>query len=198
MGNTVVKSPRQLENNFSKYIESIKKRFVNILVGKYSNLCREDAEDVFMMSSLVLWQKIVSGELQELNKDSSAFLMETCKNHALTLINKKKMTVCMDDLSMKQRDTDGEYCGDSYDDYFQMADNEDILQKKCILMNEALDLLSEKERAILRLYYLEDKHLDIIALELGYRSMATVKTLKCRALSKLEVATRSAYMALTA
>jgi RNA polymerase sigma-70 factor (ECF subfamily) len=141
-------------------------------IESHFNCDRDEAEEIFQLSVVILYDNIVSGKLTILSSDLQFYLNGIAKNKAFELIRKKQNTISLDDslvlFHYVNEDPDSEY--------------EDQLQ----LASQALEALGEPCKSLLELYYYNELNMEEIASQLGYKNSDTAKNQKYKCLKRLQ------------
>lgn len=132
-----------------------------------------DAEDLYQEALLVVYEKIVAGELTNLTCSLSTYIYSVCRNKWMYKLRKKGRQ--------------GEQFFDSQDFIkFDLSEpDEPDLQPYELAMQEALKNLEEMCRKILLAFYYEKLSLEIIATEFGYNNANTAKSKKNKCMNKI-------------
>ena len=138
-------------------------------------LSREDAKDIFQDSVIAFYNNIIEERITELTCDSRTYLFTIAKFKAINFIKRSSRNI---NLSMPQLIND-------YNSTEDMADKKDNDEHIRETLKEHLNLLSDKERRILEMYYFEDKSMKEIAAQLGYKNENVAKKMKFESFKKL-------------
>jgi len=121
------------------FLRNSREKSLRFLKGRYSALPMEDLEDVYQESSIVLYQKIQTGELSELSSSLYSYFLGICKNLTEKWIrdNHIQQITHTDDYDDSDEGIDEERLNDletwagSYeiDEGFIPADYQDFLEK---------------------------------------------------------------------
>lgn len=140
-----------------------------------NNGTEADVSDMFQDGLLVLWAYCKKAADKQIKV--CAFLYITCRNLWLKELRKKRQSpLTNDDVS-------------EYKDIIAEVDEleEELRFAKCLrLLDQLLDELNERERALIKLFYIEKKKDKEIAEILGYKNANTVKVQRFRAFVKLK------------
>jgi RNA polymerase sigma-70 factor (ECF subfamily) len=116
----------------------------------------EDSIDVFQMAVIILYDNVATGKLVELTSSIKTYLFGIAKLKAWEVTRKAEKTVIgVDDnlLRYVTEENDG-------------MDNTEEL----ILVDTALEELGQPCKAVLQLYYYQNKSMEEITHELGYKN----------------------------
>ena len=127
---------------------------------------KQEAEDVFQDGLLIFFRKVDDGSFEQ-RSSAQTFLYSICKHLWLDELRRKKRE------SNLQSFTETEETAFSNDEYnrFRMAE-------------QAFQLLGEKCKALLQLFYFKRESLSNIAKRLGFSSDKVAKNKKYRCLEK--------------
>jgi RNA polymerase sigma factor (sigma-70 family) len=121
----------------------------------------EDADDVIQDACIAVWEKIQNNQLI-LNAKLSTFVFAVSKNIWLKKLNKSSRQVELSDIHTEK-----------------LSENADIFnQQDLSLVSKALEMLGEKCKTILQLFYFEGKDMIEIAEILEYNNADTAKAKK--------------------
>lgn len=144
--------------------------------GVHHFSCSEaEAKDVFQEVLVRFYQNIVSGHLTELTSDTRTYLYAIGKFQFLNLIKKNTRTVTFSQLELINTTT-------SIDNSMEQSEEE---KHNAEMVKQHLDLLDDKSRRILEMYYLEGKDMQTIAKEVGYKNADVAKKKKYEVMKKL-------------
>lgn len=143
-----------------------------------------DAEDLYQESLVTIYEKIVSGALDELTCSLRTYVYSVCRNKWLYHLRKKGRY--------------GERFFDSQD-FIKLDFSEDIDENDSqpyeMAMQESLKNLEETCRKVLLAFYYEKLSLEIIAEKFGYNSANTAKSKKNKCMNKIRASAREAIKA---
>ena len=149
------------------------------------NCPEEEAKDIFIEILLDVRDKVLSGKL-EVVQNLPAYLSGACRNRWLKSLERKKRKLKKTNDIFRYYYEES-YSSEAYDELVQKEEKEDLLlekQKRIDTILETLNNLSEKCQQILRLYYVEEKSMQAIALQMGFSNANTAKTSKSRCYKK--------------
>lgn len=138
----------------------------------------EDVDDILQDTCIVLWEKIKRNEL-ELKAKIKTIAFAIAKNLWLKRLNKASRMQSISGLNL---------------DSEKMSVNTDNLKKIDLkIVGQLLDLLGEKCKAILSLFYYEGQDMQSIAEILSYNNADTVKAKKHQCFKQLQTQFLSRY-----
>lgn len=130
---------------------------------------KEDAEDIFQDALLVFFKRVRSGPFQ-LSSSLDTYLFGICKNLWLEELRRKKKVLASDTLSAS-----------SIDESFATTIEENKKAEKAF---NAISMLGEKCRELLRMFYYKKSNMREIAKKLGFAGEAGAKNQKYRCIEK--------------
>lgn len=148
--------------------------FIRWAIRNYS-CSEEEAKDVFQEVMISFFQNIRSGQIHTLSSGIKTYLWAIGKNHLLNRLKKNKRLVTFTsfkDIKLSDQIND------------EMAKKEEQ-QHNHELVRKYLSLLGEKEQKILRLYYIEQLPMSVIAEKMGYKNADVAKKKKYEVMKKL-------------
>lgn len=163
-------SMQSLEYLYKQY----RTEFVRWAVYKYK-IGNEDAEDVFSDAVIDVYQNIMTGKYtKNQNAALKSYLFEVGKNKILNILNKKNITETHHKRIRAW--ADDSYCID-----------ENGLSEIIARVSELMELIDEKCRRVLSLFYYHNLSMDVIARELGFKNDDVAKNKKLKCLKRLQV-----------
>lgn len=74
----------------------------------FTSLSKEDCEDLFQQSAIVLWEQAKSGQLDELSSSLSTYFIGICRTLALSLLKKQNLSpiVPIAEITNEENDED--------------------------------------------------------------------------------------------
>lgn len=145
--------------------------FLTWAVFNYS-CSSEEAKDIFQDSILAFYENVKNDSLTQLTCDIKTYIFGIGKYKLLNLIKRNARLVTLDGHEMIN---EGE-------------NNLDIMHDKehnRKIVEEYLNKLPEKDREILRLYYIEGQDMKTIAEKMGYKNANVAKKKKYEVFKKL-------------
>ena len=132
----------------------------------------EDAEDIFQMSILILYDNVVNGKLQVLTSNVNTYLLGIAKNKALELMRKRKYYISDEILSNVLT--------------YITSEEPDVKEEQLNLAWQSLDELGDPCKSILIQYYYNDKSMEEITSMMNYKNTDTTKNQKYKCLKRLQ------------
>ena len=134
---------------------------------------KDDAADLFQETVIVLYEKVKTGnfELQCLLK---TFLYSVAKRLWLKKLQQQQRYISQPD---------------GLEEIVQVEDEIEShlkLQKDFYIMESAMNKVGEPCKSLLQAYYLQKKHMNVIAQEFGYTNADNAKTQKYKCLVRLK------------
>lgn len=165
-------------------IEVISKERTKALCYLYRvySLDDDSANDVFQESSLALYKNLQDGKLVDLKSTLSTYFLQICINQARKELSKKRKTIPLNDITLKQKD---EYCDNKIDELLGFGE-ESITNEQKNMMREIVQNLPKPCDDILWYFYGDNLDMQTIADILDYKNADTVKSTKSRCMSKLK------------
>ena len=135
--------------------------------------CSEaEAKDVFQDSVIVFYENVKNGRLTYLTCDLKTYIFGIGKYKLLNLEKKNARMVTLDDAVLIN----------GSDNSLEMQHDKDHNRQ---IVQDNLNKLPEKDREILRLYYIEGLDMKTIANKLGYKNADVAKKRKYEVFKKL-------------
>jgi RNA polymerase sigma factor (sigma-70 family) len=157
-----------------KYKDAVKALYrfyppVRQLILKNSG-SRQDAEDIYQEALIILFRKVKEGKFS-LSSSLSTFLYSICRFQWMHELRrrKKQPEKSLDEFTPQE--------SEQFENYLEE-------EGKYRQAEQALRMLGEKCREILRLFYFDRMDLKAIASRVGFRNEKVVKTQKHRCLEK--------------
>lgn len=138
----------------------------------------EDAKDIYQDVILVFWKNLQTGKLTELNCEIKTYLFSIGKNLILNLKKKRSREVTLDEVHLIN----------GSENHIEMNHKREHNKK---LVEENLNKLPANERRILELYYMQQKDMKQIAIEMGYKNADVAKKKKYQVFKKLAALVKS-------
>ncbi len=132
----------------------------------------EEAKDIFQEVMVAFYQNAVSRKLTELTSDLKTYLFGIGKFKLINLQKKNNRTVTLSGDELIKLSVNP----------IEMNDENEYNKK---VIQENLKHLSDKEQALLKLYYEEGMDMKTIAEKLGYKNADVAKKTKYEAFKKL-------------
>jgi RNA polymerase sigma factor (sigma-70 family) len=140
--------------------------------SQHYQLHNEEAKDIYQEVFIAIWNNIHSGKLEAMSSSFSTYIFGIGKNQIHNYLRKQQRLVTFSDTSV---------INPSYDPA-TMNDDRDYNRK---LVENNLEKLSETDRKVLELFYLEEMDMKSIAEEMGYKNADVAKKKKYEAFKKL-------------
>ena len=148
--------------------------FVQWMINKYS-ISEEDAKDLFQNAVVILYDKVSTGKLSELQSSVKTYLFGIGKNLAYEFMRKKqKYPEAPSELLLNHVVDD--------------SGHENKMQFETDLRNamRGLNLMGDPCKSILQLFYFERQPLESICQLMQYKNAETVKVKKFKCLQRLK------------
>ncbi|MCO6463570.1 MAG: sigma-70 family RNA polymerase sigma factor [Saprospiraceae bacterium] len=133
-----------------------------------------DAEDIFQVSVVILYDNVITGKLTELTSSLMTYVGRIARNKSMELIRKKK--------KMQLSDISSELLSD----HVLYQQDEITNEEQINLINHALESLGDPCKSILVKFYYQNKKIEEITSELQYKNADTTKNLKYKCLKRLQ------------
>ena len=131
----------------------------------------EEIKDVYQQATVVFYENLVDGKLDQLSSSLKTYLFGIGKNLLLKRINKKEIEHRHLDRVKEHWLFHG----------IDIPDNSQVVQR---VRNELIEM-KEPCHSILEMFYIENLSLEVITQRLEYRSSDVVKTQKSRCVKNL-------------
>lgn len=173
----------QTQQKLNKFAAEQWDKVLAYLQGAFS-LSRTDCEDIFQESFIVLYQKVIDGELT-LTSSLTTFFIGICRNKAYEKLRGmgKELNI-IDDYPSTTKD---EYEDDRIDKLLALEDdNEQIEARKEAIVREIVSKLPEPCDKILWGFYRDGFSMKTLAQMFNYSSEGSVKVIKHRCSEKFK------------
>lgn len=155
--------------------------FTSILVQAFtdSKLRKEDIEDIFQESLVVLMQKVKNGRFIASREGALFSYLVEIGTHLTQNFLRKKRSIASDTMvtiSLNRHHKDEE----------REMTTEEKQQTQDEFLDRALDLMPDECRRLLKFFYWERKPMDDIASIMGMRNADSAKTKKSKCMNKLK------------
>ena len=134
---------------------------------------RDDAEDILQEALVILWERVRAGTFIRGAK-LSTFIFGIARHLWLRRLARRRHETPLSDDAIDRADPDASPLD-------ELIENETTTA-----VQHAMDCIGHPCRELLLLYYWEDRSMKDIAVELGFRNAATVKTRKYQCKKRLE------------
>ncbi len=136
------------------------------------NIVGDDAEEIFQVAIIVLYDNIISGKLSFLTAEITTYLFAIIKNKIIQL-NRVHARIAPIDATELLKEVIAE-------------DDDDLDVKDIDRAMKSLELLGEPCKSLLELAYFHQMKMDEITEKLGYKNADTTKNLKYKCLKRLQ------------
>jgi RNA polymerase sigma-70 factor (ECF subfamily) len=136
------------------------------------NIVGDDAEEIFQVAIIVLYDNIISGKLIFLTAEITTYLFAIIKNKIIQL-NRVNARIAPIDATELLKEVIAE-------------DDDDLDVKDIDKAMKSLELLGEPCKSLLELTYFHQMKMDEITEKLGYKNADTTKNLKYKCLKRLQ------------
>ena len=134
---------------------------------------KDDAADLFQETVIVLYEKIKNGSF-ELNCLLKTFLYSIARRLWLKKLQQQQRFISQPDGLEESVPVEDE------------IENHLKLQNDFFIMESAMNKVGEPCKSLLQAYYLQKKHMNVIAQEFGYTNADNAKTQKYKCLVRLK------------
>ena len=134
---------------------------------------KDDAADLFQETVIVLYEKIKNGSF-ELNCLLKTFLYSIARRLWLKKLQQQQRFISQPDGLEETVPVEDE------------IENHLKLQNDFFIMESAMNKVGEPCKSLLQAYYLQKKHMNVIAQEFGYTNADNAKTQKYKCLLRLK------------
>lgn len=161
----------------SVFFKKNREPFIAYLLKQYSSLRREDAEDLYQESFLVLYQNVVSGKLTELTSSLSTYLFRIGinKTNDRFKLNENKQT-----CSLEEHPEVASW------GKIGMEFLEDMDSEKEKIVYEVIDNMESPCREMLFGFYYDKYDMEELASRLGYKDASVAKASKYKCIQKIK------------
>ncbi|MBR1465696.1 MAG: sigma-70 family RNA polymerase sigma factor [Bacteroidaceae bacterium] len=148
------------------------------LTAQFSVLSENEVEDIMQEARIVLWNAIKDGKV---TKDLYPYFFKTCKNQCLKAVRKKgahsETLIGTNDEDYQE----GRINMEKVEYLLQSAADDDASQQyKSDMAHQALEMMTEKCRKLLWLYYNDELSWKVIADMTGLKNATTAKAAASR------------------
>ena len=172
--NEIIHKIRKGDNLLTEKIyNKFRKEFIGWVLKCY-HCPEEDAKEAYQLAFFIFYQKIMTGELAHITSSLKTYLFSIGKNKVFEHQRyHAKWHFDLDDQLVKANVS-------------ELID--DILEKeeKLNLIEQRLDELGDPCKTLLQMTYYQDKSMNEITTELGYKNVNTTKNLKYKCLQRLK------------
>lgn len=155
--------------------------FVSIIDQTFSgaNISKDDIEDIFQESLIVLMRKVKSGGMV-IPREGAIFsyLTEIGKRTACNLLRKRSHHSSADVVTILSKQ--------HYDGEDNAISEEERQQTQNDFLDKVFDMMPAECKQLLKLFYWEHKSMDDIACALGMRNADSAKTKKSKCMNKFK------------
>lgn len=172
----IISDFRNHNMNALQYVyQNYRKDFIKWASFKYS-IEAEVAEDVFSDAVIDVYQNVLSGRYIKSERASlKSYMFEIGKNKILNILNKQKVSDTHLKVISYQQDK-------SYNNIFDLNKNQEITTK----VQELMELIDEKCRKVLTLFYFHSLSMEEIAAEMEFKNEDVAKNKKLKCLRRLQ------------
>jgi len=172
----IISDFRNHNMNALQYVyQNYRKDFIKWASFKYS-IEAEVAEDVFSDAVIDVYQNVLSGRYIKSERASlKSYMFEIGKNKILNILNKQKVSDTHLKVISYQQDK-------SYNNIFDLNKNQEITNK----VQELMELIDEKCRKVLTLFYFHSLSMEEIAAEMEFKNEDVAKNKKLKCLRRLQ------------
>lgn len=172
----IINDFRNHDMNALQYVyQTYRKEFIKWSTYKY-NIETEVAEDVFSDAVIDGYQNILSGRYTRNERASlKSYLFEIGKNKIMNILNRQKIAEThLKVMSYQQEKT--------INNIFDTNKNKEITSK----VQELMELLDDKCRKVLTLFYFHSLSMEDIASEMEFKNEDVAKNKKLKCLRRLQ------------
>lgn len=144
---------------------------VNWIISSFG-LTKDEAEEIFQTSLVLLYDNVVTGKLTELTSNIKTYLFGIIKNKIIHLNRSKNRFSAFDAAELLSGVIDEEY---------EEISGEDLLKA-----SKSMTRLGEPCKTLLELSYYQELSMDEISNLMGYKNADTTKNLKYKCLKRLQ------------
>jgi RNA polymerase sigma-70 factor (ECF subfamily) len=144
---------------------------VNWIISSFG-LSKDEAEEVFQTSLVLLYDNVVTGKLTELTANIKTYLFAIIKNKIIHLNRSKNRFSAYDATELLSGVIDEEY--------------EEISQEDLLKASKSMTRLGEPCKTLLELSYYQELSMEEISNLMGYKNADTTKNLKYKCLKRLQ------------
>lgn len=168
----------QTQQKLNKFASEQWDKTLAFLQGQFS-LSRSDCEDIFQDSFLILYKKIIEGELANLTSSLSTYFIAICRNKAFEKMRSNGSEVnIIDEYPDTTKD---EFEDERIDRLLSLEDDtEQIEARKEAIVREIVSKLPEPCDKILWGFYRDGLSMKTLATMYNYKSESSVKVTKHR------------------
>jgi RNA polymerase sigma factor (sigma-70 family) len=177
------------------YYNRYRKEFLRRLTAKYSALSLFEAENLYQDTFLAIRENLLQGRIKE-NTSWSSYIMTIGLNLASKEMRKLGKTDSIDDGYGEENEDSPSKTARTVEDMLKTLPEEETPlyqnQEAQSLLGDELIHTPEPCGSIIRLFYYEDKSMDEIAEEVGYKNATTAKSKKNQCMKDLIKRVRNA------
>jgi RNA polymerase sigma factor (sigma-70 family) len=162
---------------FYELYKSQRNNFIRWACFQYS-ISEDDAKDIYQEMFIIFYRNIHSGKLRSLTCDVKTYLFGIGRHLILNHLKKSNRMVTL---------TNNELIN-GYENPIEMNHQKQHNKK---IVEDNMNRLPEKDREILRLYYMEGLDMKTIAERLGYKNSDVAKKKKYEVFKKLSILVKS-------
>jgi len=144
---------------------------VNWIISSFG-LSKDEAEEVFQTSLVLLYDNVVTGKLTELTANIKTYLFAIIKNKIIHLNRCKNRFSAYDAKELLSGVIDEEY--------------EELSQEDLLKASKSMTRLGEPCKTLLELSYYQELSMEEISNLMGYKNADTTKNLKYKCLKRLQ------------
>jgi RNA polymerase sigma factor (sigma-70 family) len=137
------------------------------------NCDAEEALDIFQAAVVILYDNVMTGKLRELNTHINGYLRAVAKNKAMELLRDKN----------RNQKKEGAYVWIKYVQQ-ELCSEED--ESRIEILTEVLTTLGDPCNKILTSFYYQNRSMEEITAEMGYKNADTTKNQKYKCLKRLQ------------
>lgn len=169
------------ENDLNDILKDYREKTYNLLFSTFG-LSKNDCEDIFQESSIILYQQIEDGKLDNLQYSLYTYFIGICKNKAHETLRKNGKTV---NLSFEIGTKGNEVNMDKVEDIlYSIEDNESRRAEKQLEVQKVVASLPHPCNELLWAYYRDSLTVKEMTQMFGYASESALKVTKHRCCEK--------------
>lgn len=170
-----------LEEKLNQILKDYREKTFKLLTSSF-NFPKDDCEDIFQESSIILYQQITDGKLDNLQSSLYTYFVGICKNKAHETLRKKGKTVNLSfEIGTKGNSIDMEKVEDILN---SIEDNEIRRNEKQIEVQKIVASLPYPCNELLWAYYRDSLSVKEMTQMFGYSSESSLKVTKHRCCEK--------------
>lgn len=175
------KSKSSEKDDFKKILKDYREKTYNLLSSTFG-LSRNDCEEIFQEASIILYQQITEGKLDNLQHSLYTYFVGICKNKAHEALRKKGRFV---NLSFEIGTKCNEVNMDKVEDIlYSIEDNESRRAEKQLEVQKVVASLPHPCNELLWAYYRDSLTVKEMTKMFGYASESALKVTKHRCCEK--------------